>query len=66
MKKCCICDKSFEGWGNDPWGAAWIDENGEVIEPEFNSDDYCCDECNNKFVIPGRMLRAMFEKKEAK
>ena len=29
MKKCCICGKEIEDWGNNPWGA--LDENGDQI-----------------------------------
>ena len=40
-KKCCICGKEFEGWGNNPWP---VKEDGE-----------CCDECNYMEVIPARI-----------
>lgn len=36
---CCLCGKTFEGFGNNPWPLA----KGE--------DDRCCDECNNKVII---------------
>ena len=45
--KCCICGKTFTGWGNNPW---------PVVEDE---DAQCCDECNNLKVIPAR-LEQMF------
>ena len=48
---CCICGKKFSGWGNNPWGA--LDKDNKYIE--FKSDDVCCDECNDKYVIPGRL-----------
>ena len=43
---CCICGKSFHGWGNNAWP---ISEKGE-----------CCFKCNLKHVIPARLalLRA--------
>lgn len=34
-KKCCICGKEYEGWGNNAWPLA----EGE-----------CCDECNKKVI----------------
>ena len=41
--KCCICDKTFEGYSNNALPFA---------------DGECCDECNQKYVIPYRMLLA--------
>lgn len=56
--KCCICGKEIKGYGNDPWGA--LDENNEMTV--FDNNDRCCDECNTKYVIPGR-LYLMFKRK---
>ena len=42
MKKCCICGKEFDGWGNNPWP---VKDNGE-----------CCDECNFEYVIAARLI----------
>jgi len=36
-KTCCLCGKTFEGWGNNPW-------------PLKTTDEQCCDECNKKVV----------------
>ena len=49
-KVCCICGKTFEGYGNDPWP---VKEEGR-----------CCDECNYDTVIPARIsqLRSAEEK----
>lgn len=41
IKKCCICGREFEGWGNNPWP---VESEGE-----------CCDECNIEIVIPARI-----------
>ena len=38
---CCICGKEFEGYGNNP----------DPVKKEGR----CCDECNQKVVIPKRM-----------
>lgn len=67
MKKekllCCICGQPIvkEGcpnyFGNNPAGAMWRDMNGNICEPTFNTDARCCDVCNDKFVIPGRMYK---------
>jgi hypothetical protein len=35
----------------------WRDANGNVCEPTFNIDARCCDDCDNKFVNPGRMYK---------
>jgi hypothetical protein len=39
-KNCCICGDDFAGWGNNP-------------EP-FKGNT-CCDDCNDRFVVPTRM-----------
>ena len=51
--KCCICGKEHTGYGNNPDGA--IDSSKKLIS--WNPDDRCCDECNTKYVLPGRMYR---------
>lgn len=38
---CCICNKPIKGYEN----------NAEPVKKGT-----CCDKCNNKFVIPARML----------
>lgn len=48
--KCCICGKTFKGYGNNTWPVV-TDENAR-----------CCDDCNYSEVIPAR-LRAMGIKK---
>lgn len=40
--KCCICGKTYTGWGNNPWP---VKENGR-----------CCDWCNETEVIPARIF----------
>lgn len=57
--KCCICGKEMPNFmcSNNPDGAAWK-KDGEIITPVFGLEDRCCDECNKKFVIPGRLYRA--------
>jgi len=54
--KCCICKETFNGYGNNPDGAVWV-EKGEIVAPKFKPDDRCCDECNSLFVIPGRLYK---------
>ncbi len=49
VKKCCICGKKFTGWGNNP---APVKLKGE-----------CCDECNNDYVIPARLVQMFGNKK---
>ena len=53
--KCCICGKEFEGYGNNPCGAVYKDKDGNIIEPEFKDGDRCCDDCDQLYVIPGRI-----------
>lgn len=50
VKICCICGKKFEGWGNNPDPVT--DENGNL----FPVDARCCDECNDEYVIPARLI----------
>jgi hypothetical protein len=40
-KTCSICEEEFSGFGNNP---------------EPFAGDRCCDECNDRFVIPTRMV----------
>lgn len=40
MKKCCLCGKSYEGYGN----------SASPLK-----DGRCCDDCNIKKVIPRRL-----------
>lgn len=42
---CCICGKTFTGWGNNPY---------PVNEQEGAR---CCDDCNALYVIPARLDR---------
>ena len=42
---CCLCGKTIEGWGNNPWPVS----KGE--------NDRCCGECNCTLVIPARLAR---------
>ncbi len=64
-KRCCLCRKEIKGWGNNPDGAAWKTYDGEIELLEFGPEDCCCDECNAKYVIPGRIYRLGL-KKEAR
>lgn len=56
--RCCLCKKVFEDYGNNPQGA--LDKNYKMIK--FKSNDRCCNECNEKFVIPGRIYLMMNRK----
>lgn len=51
-KKCCLCDKEFIGYGNNPYPL--VKEQGAR----------CCDECN-KLVIAER-IRQITNKKDKK
>ena len=42
-KTCCICGKTFVGWGNNPWP---IKEEGR-----------CCDTCNYTTVLMARIKK---------
>ena len=55
--KCCICGKKIKGWGNNPDCAAWKTHDGKIEMPGFKEDDRCCNDCNRRFVIPGRIYR---------
>ena len=41
MKVCSICNKEYDGYGNNAW--------------PFNRDE-CCTTCNNSIVIPLRIF----------
>lgn len=66
---CCICGQLItkEGcpdyFGNNPDGAMYYDLFGRFCTPTFKEDDRCCDECDEKFVIPGRLYRLIKEAK---
>jgi hypothetical protein len=42
-KTCCICDQSFVGHGHNP-------------EPFDGEIGECCDDCNDRYVVPIRIL----------
>jgi len=42
VKTCWICSDDFSEWGNNP-------------SPLGPSTEKCCDECNNRLVIPARI-----------
>lgn len=52
---CCICGKEITGFGNNPAGAACLDAENKVKFLTFAEDERCCDECNNAYVLPGRI-----------
>ena len=54
---CCICGKVCSGWGNNPYGAMGTDKEGNLVELEFKPEEVCCDECNKRYVIPGRIYK---------
>lgn len=64
--KCCICKNEINGYGNNPDGAVWKTPTGEIEQPTFRATDRCCDECNSRYVIPGRIYRLNHRTKESK
>lgn len=59
--KCCICGHEIEEKHlNDPYGS--LDKEGEVIP--WMDDDWCCDACNERYVIPGRLAQMYGTTKE--
>lgn len=44
-KICCICGKTFTGWGNNPY----------PVVKSANTSLKCCDACNLNDVIPARI-----------
>jgi hypothetical protein len=57
-KVCCICGCNLEGYGNNPEGAMWRDpQTNEIVEFEPEAEDRCCDDCNSRYVIPGRLYK---------
>lgn len=49
--KCCICGKSFTGYGNNPYPV------------NKGKGRRCCDACNFKYVIPERLAEIYREEK---
>lgn len=45
---CCICEKKFKGYGNNPWP---ICSNYDSKTKTVNE---CCNDCNEKYVIAAR------------
>ncbi len=55
---CAICGKPITmRESNNPEGAMWKDQDGNIVKPEFGPEDRCCNFCNQKYVIPGRMYK---------
>ena len=52
--KCCICGKSFYGNGNNAY---------PLIRSRANK---CCNECNNDYIIPLRMIEILAKKEREK
>ena len=61
---CCICGKECNEWGNNPDGAVWKDEQGKIVFGKFDRNDKCCKECDNRYVIPGRMYQIALEQQK--
>ncbi len=55
--KCCICGREFEGFGNNPDGAMYLDDKGNPQNMSFEDYERCCDQCNTDYVIPGRLYK---------
>lgn len=52
--KCCICGKSFYGNGNNAYPLM------------RNRENKCCNECNNDYIIPLRMIEILAKKEQNK
>ena len=50
---CCLCGKTVNGWGNNPWPLN--------NDPEAE----CCDVCNETKVIPARLCDILNHKEES-
>ena len=59
MKVCCICGCQIKNrmGENNPAGAMMRDREGNVVELSFEPEDVCCNECNQRYVIPGRLYK---------
>ena len=68
MKRCCICGCIIESpmGENNPSGACWKDNQGNIVEAEFEATDVCCNDCNSRYVIPGRIYRLNKNKRRDK
>ena len=61
-KFCCICGKKIVGYGNNPEGAMWKDKKGNIVEYEYQKGDVCCDDCNMRYVLVGRIYKLYGDK----
>jgi len=59
MKVCCICGCQIKNrmGENNPAGAMCKDNEGNVVELSFGPEEVCCNDCNNRYVIPGRIYK---------
>lgn len=64
--KCCICGAEMNGCGNNPNGAAWRGSDGNIVEAEFDHESRCCDYCDQRYVIPGRIYRLYKNRQKAR
>lgn len=65
MKVCCICGCNIENimGENNPAGAMWRDPiTNEIVEFEPEVEDVCCNDCNSRYVIPGRIYKMTHKK----
>ena len=57
---CCICKNEIkEGYGNNPYGVLY--ENGQPVP--WRPEDVCCNDCNLRYVIPGRIFMKLNDSK---
>lgn len=57
--KCCICGKEIVGLGNNP--DPLTKEDGSYFDLE---KERCCDECNEKYVVPARLAQLLNNKED--
>lgn len=50
-KRCCLCEKMFVGWGNNPKPLPFA----RIAKGDAFTSYRCCDDCNQHLVLPVRM-----------
>lgn len=55
IKTCCLCNQEFTGWGcnPDPLGGR-------------NEGEGCCQNCDDRFVVPARLIGVKRDSAEAR
>lgn len=57
-KKCALCGKPYEGYGNSTWGYWELHGCTKQEDEEYGESRRCCDKCNRYQVVTARLKLA--------